>query len=380
MRNPLLHKVPEYRLKSSGGQDRSVNRRNARTTDKGCENRRRYSLLSRNNLLRKQKEKRELTYRLMEHNGKIPETSFLRLLPDEIEQFMGYMKGAVSVQLGTGQLGTVTSDTNHATGLSVVDHIERFEIGQKVTLDDDDSAAADYYVTAINVNTDTITVSATRGGAAANISAYTVAQNAKFFYDGADTASFVSIRSALLSAANGGTTNLHGVAKTAHPILQAVNVDGSSITETNILDKIFDSYTEVRRRAKGNARTVLMSYKNLGSVMKSIETQRGQYKTSEGSMKANIYGWTEIEITSVKGSLMVVGLHEWDDDVIAFIDWGSMKFFSNGMFKKRTSPDGDQYFEVRNTTGYQYIVDVSLFGELVHLKPGQNGIIYGISY
>jgi hypothetical protein len=47
---------PEFRLKSRSGQDRSANQRCARTTDKGYENRRIYSLVSRNN-----KMKRELT-------------------------------------------------------------------------------------------------------------------------------------------------------------------------------------------------------------------------------------------------------------------------------------------------------------------------------
>jgi len=53
----MLHN-PELRLKSGSGQDRSANRRSARTTDKGCKNCRIYSLLSRYNIM-----KRELTQR-----------------------------------------------------------------------------------------------------------------------------------------------------------------------------------------------------------------------------------------------------------------------------------------------------------------------------
>ena len=53
----MLHK-PELRLKSRSRQDRSVTQRNARTTDKGSENLRIYSLLSRYNMM-----KRELTHR-----------------------------------------------------------------------------------------------------------------------------------------------------------------------------------------------------------------------------------------------------------------------------------------------------------------------------
>jgi hypothetical protein len=319
---------------------------------------------------------------LMDHSGKVIEDSFLKILPDTIDDFMSYVKMVASIQMGTGaSFSLVTDATNAASGLMEVDRIDRFVLGQKVTLDDDNSAAASYYVTAINVNTDVVTLSATRGGAAANVSAYSVAQNAKFYTDGAESVSFTSIVSVLLSAANGGDSTVHGQSKVAYPFLQAVNVAGSSITASNILEKLFDAYTEIRRKAKGNARKVLMSYKHLGSILKLLDINgQGNYNVSVSDKKASIYGWDEIELTSVKGKLTIVGIQEWSDSEIVFLDPSSMTFRSNGFFKKRKSPEGLEYFEVRNTTGYQYIVDVCMFGELEIAKPGQNGIIYGISY
>ena len=117
--------------------------------------------------------------------------------------------------------------------------------------------------------------------------------------------------------------------------------------------------------------------------MKQLQNQgnlQGHYQLAEGSRKASLYGWDEITITSVKGTLKIVGIQEWDDDTIAILDMNSMVFRSNGFFKKRKNPEGHEYFEVRNQTGYQYIIDVCLFGELEINKPGHNGIIYGISY
>lgn len=321
---------------------------------------------------------------LLDHSGKIVEDSFLKILPDTIEDFMEYIKMVASIQMGTGpHFAKVTDATNAATGVMVVDHIDRFVLNQKVTLDDDNSAAASYYVIAIDVNTDSVTLSATRGGAAADVSAYSVAQNAKFYTDGAETTSFTSIRSVLLSAANGGSATVHGVSKLAYPFLQAVNVSGASITASNILDKLFDAYTEVRKKAKGRADRFVMSYKHFGSVLKLIENKANgaaNWQITVEDKKASLYGWDEITINSVKGKLTIVGIQEWDDDVIAILDMKSMVFRSNGFFQKRKSPEGQEYFEVRNTTGYQYIVDVSLFGELEINKPGHNGIIYGISY
>lgn len=322
---------------------------------------------------------------LVEHDGKMPESTFLRILPDEVEDMMKYYKDVMSIQIGSGpNFATVTDATNAATGILIVDKIDRFEIGQKSSLDDGDSAAVSVYVTAININTKAVTFSLTRGGAAADLSAYSVAQSAKFYHDGVFDAggnhdTFISLRQALLSAANGGSSTLHGQTKLSYPALQAVNVSGASITASNILDKIFDAYTEVKLRGKGNASTVLMSYKHLGSIMKLLEAQKGPYRVTKDT-KVSLYNWTEIEVTSVRGPLTIVGIMEFDDDIIAFIDWSSMKFASNGLFKKIKSPDRLEYHVVRNTTGYQYICDIALYGEMVYKKPGSCGIIHSISY
>lgn len=324
---------------------------------------------------------------LMDHSGKIPETTFLKLLPDQVNKVMNYTKEVVSIQLGTGPHFAKFAVDGTAGGVIEVDHIDRFQIGQKLTIDDDNSAALNVYVIAIDINgatvaasTGKVTVSLTRGGAAADVSAYTTAQNAKCYHPGVLTnGTFTSVRNALLSAANGGSATLHGITKTAWPILQAYNQDGSTWTASNILQKIFDTYVEVRKRAKGNANTVVMSFKHLGSVMKLIETQKGPFSVVK-QPTASIYGWTEIEVTSVKGSLKLVGIQEMDDDVVFYLDMSSMKFHTNGGFRKRTAPDGREYFEVRNTNGYAYLIDLCLFGELTHILPGHNAIVYGISY
>jgi hypothetical protein len=324
---------------------------------------------------------------LMQHDGKIRESTFLRILPDQVDAFMQTMKTAASVNLMVGpHFAKATDSTNGASGSFVVDHIDRFELGQHCLIDDDNSNETDAYVISIDINTKTVVFSATRGGSAANLSAYTTAQNAKFYHDGifvsnAVTNNFTSLRSALLSSANGGSSTLHGQTKTAYPYLQAVNISGASITATNILDKLFDAFTEIRARAKsGLTDKCVMSFKNLGSVMKAIEVQKGAYKVTATTSKASMYGWTEIELTGVKGGFTLVGIQEMDDDIIFFLDMSAMTFRSNGMIKKRKAPDGKEYFEVRNTTGYQYILDLCLFGELEVRKPCICGVVYSISY
>lgn len=320
---------------------------------------------------------------LWEHGGP-KEKTFLKILPQQLNHFMDQLKMKVSINLLSGpHLDVVTVDGT-AGGVLGVARPDRFTIGQKLTLIDGNTAQANYYVIAIDMNDSTITLSATRGGAAADVSAFTVAQSAKVYevgvlVAGTPTNKFQSVGDALLSAANGGGATLHGVSKVAYPFLQAQNISGAAISASNLLEKLFDAFNQVRVRARGsNAREFLMSYKHLGTAMKLIETQKGGFKVTADSRKASQYGWDEIEITSVKGTLKLVGIQEMPDDKIYIVDWDSFKFCSNGGFKDNVDPDGNRYHKVRGTTGYKYIVDMALFGELVVKAPHKSAVIHSI--
>lgn len=318
---------------------------------------------------------------LVDHDGKIPEATFLKILPDTVDEFVDYFKNMTSVLLIDGASFATAAGNGQVGGTIVVNRIERFEIGQKLVLDDDDSSPGTYYVIAININTSTVTLSATRGGGAANISAYSTAQNAKFYVPGAESGSFVSLRSGLLSAANGGSSTIHGVTKTAWPFTQAINVDGSTVTAANLLDQIFSSYAKIQQKARGGrCSSVVMSLQNLGVIMQLIQTEKGPFNVSPGQTKVTEYGWTEIMIGSPAGvTLKFVGVQEAANDVIYFLDMKSMTFRTKQMFKRIKSPDGLEFYAVRATTGYTYIVDHALYGELEITKPGNNGLLYGLA-
>ncbi len=327
----------------------------------------------------------------------VSEQNFLKILPQAVDDFMDYLKMVVSINLLNGaHFATIIDGTPYGGvanptvgGLASVDRPDRFAIGQKVVFVDGNTPLPGVtgFVSTINMNTQTVSFVTARGGATpVDLTGITVAQGGKTYHDGAsDTTSFSSLRGALLSAANGGDAALYGQTKTAYPYLQAINVDGSDITATNLLEKIFNAMTRIRQLGKGNPTDVVMSYKHLGTAMQIVESGsgigKGPFNVTPGSQKASIYGWTEIEIGSVtKGGLKLVGVQEMDDDIIIFLDWRALKFHSNGFFQKRKSPDGKEYFEVRATTGYQYIIDICLFGELVVIRPSYCGILYGIDY
>lgn len=320
---------------------------------------------------------------LMQH-GALSEQNLLKILPDAVDQFSDNMRNTISRALLVGAAYAKFTVDGDNTGVVTIDRPDCLIIGQKVLVYDDNTSASTGYVKTIDMNLLTALIVTARGGATpVDCSNFTVAQNARLLMDGGDTADnqYQSLRDAFLSAANGGGATLHGQTKTSYPYLQAINIQGNDVTASNILEKIFDGLVKVRQFGRGRPTEVVMSYKNLGNCMKVIEGSKGAYNVQPGSQKANPYGWEEIVIGTVaKGSLKLVGVQEASDTEIIFLDWRSIAFASNGFIQKRKAPDGKEYFEVRNTTGYQYILDICLFGELIVKRPSYSGIMYGISY
>lgn len=322
---------------------------------------------------------------IIEHD-KISEQNFLKLLPDTVEDFMDYMKQCVSLSFLNGPAFDRLAANGASNGNITVYRPERFTLKQKVYLyDSTNGLSAAAYVQTINMGTTVVNLATTRaGGTNFDSSAYTTALSSAIYFDGSQASGLTSLKSSLLAAANSsggvsGTSTLYGQTKTAYPYLQAINVSGAATTSATILEDIFNAYTTVKNRGKGDPRKCLMSYRNLGYIMALLEQQKGAYHIDQTGTKVNAFGWTEITILGVKGQLDVVGIQECDDDYIMFLDMRAMKIFTNGFFRKRMNPDGREYFEVRNTTGYQYIIDLCFFGDLVLLRPSYCGLLYGIS-
>lgn len=317
----------------------------------------------------------------LQQHGKLNEQNFLKIIPNAIERHVDLLKGIVSQNFLTGAyVAKATADGTNA-GLITVAQPDRFQLGQKVLVDDDNSSPATGYVRSIVLDTGVLTVyDARSGGSVVDLSTYTVAQNAIIYQDGQQASGFNSLRSQLLSSANGGDATLLGQTKTAYPYLQAINVSGADITAANILSKIFDAYVRVRRIGSGMPNKVVMSYKNFGSAVKAVEFSKGAFNVKVGSQSTSQYGWDEIEVGGFAGTLKLVAVQEMDDDIIYILDMRTMRFYTNGGIKRREGPGGNQYFEKRATTGFSYLVDHCLYGEFACIEPSKNGILYSISY
>lgn len=317
---------------------------------------------------------------LMEHD-KVSEKNLLKILPDTVDDFMDYVKNVVSVNLLNGAaFAKVTTLASGNTGNLVVDRVDRFVLNQKVIVAATSPTYITGYVKSINVNTSTVNLVTARGGSTVlDFTSNNVPVGRGLYNDGAQTAPFSSLRDALLSATNGGSASLYGVTKVDYPYTQAINISGSTMTQLNILKQIFLAYTVTRKIGKGAPTDVVMSYDNFGYCMALIEASKGAFNVVPNSKKASVFGWTEITIGTVTNQeLKLIGVQEMDNDIIMFLDWRAIKFYSNGFFRKRKNPEGLEYYEDRLTTGFVYIIDICLFGDLVVNRPSYCGIIYGI--
>lgn len=319
---------------------------------------------------------------LVDQAGRIPESTFMKVFPGEIERLTKYIRENMSVQMLNGDsFAKVTDGTNAATGIFIVDHPERFQIGQKCQIDDSDSNGKILYVIAVDMNTKSVTFSDARGSTAYNCSAYATGV-VKFYHDGVqEQGSFNSFRNMLLSAANGGSATAYGKTKTAYSFLQALNFSGAAITASNILEQLFDHWITAKTYGKCNADTLLLNMRHMGSIMKLMEDTKGAFTVVKSENKS-MYGWWETEICASKTgqTLKLVGLQEMDFDIIPMVNFKDITLRSKGGLRKIKQPDGSEYFVQRGETGYSFIVDLEFHGQLEFDKLCEAAIIHTISY
>lgn len=321
---------------------------------------------------------------LLEHGGsqKISKKSFLKILPDEINDHLQVLREVISGNLLNGKkLAKLTADATIG-GVATLDRPERLMVGMKVEFHDNAATASvSAYVSAINLDTKQVSFVTTRGGAVAkDLSAWDTANASYITVPGADSAAFSGLRDLILSAANGGSSTLYGQTKANYTYLQSYNTSGAAITATSILGVIFDAYTNHRIRYKGDARKIVMSLKNMSAAMKEVQASKGAYNVVVGSQKQSVY-FSEISIVGVGGGVLeLVGVQEMDDDVILGLDMSAFKFETNSLIRRIKSPEGLEYFSVRNTTGYQFILDHECYGELVLTAPQKCFAIHSISF
>lgn len=325
---------------------------------------------------------------LMKHDSM--EQSFIKIIPDQIDDFVVGMKEEAGRNfLNSNSLAKAVA-AGTAAGVIEVTRPENFDLGQYVEIGvmaSGGAISAFGYVEAINMENSTLHIVDAVG---ADVDLTGIAAGNIFTVQGGTDSDevFSSLHSQLLTFANGGTQNIFGVEKLAYPYTQSFNFDGSGITTGEILVKeIFKSMLLTKRIGKGAPTEAIMSFKLLAGVMSSLQNGLVGGRT-DGSAngpayfikdtKVSMYGWTEIEVIGVEGSLKLVGINEMEDDTVFILDWRGIDLHTNGLFERHKDLNGNEYHVERTEDGYKYITDIRMFGELVVNRPSYQGVIYNV--
>ena len=304
-----------------------------------------------------------------------------------------------------GIVCNVTSIANAATGILVVDRPEKLKIGDNVQLAAADASSdknKQVFVIGINKNTKAVTFSLTQGGSAGNISTYVASTAAltKIAVDGtvdsagAITGALDGIKPVLLSAANGGDATYLGLTKTAYPFLQALNINGSTYTSSDILQNIFQSWsTEIALQLtefKGKkAKNLQVSPLNYAKIAQSYEFHKGSFrKNDDPTLK--VFDASKMTIASMEtgGELTFERNESLSDDVMYGLNMESWRLISNKALSYRKGeiqPSGylgySWYTErvAGDGGGYTHILDGGMSAQIVCGSPESNFVIHGLS-
>lgn len=311
---------------------------------------------------------------LRRHKGNM-KASYLQLLPARLNRFNGLMSQMVSVTyFGDGSIDQATADGT-AGGIITVNYPHRFNIGQKVTIDDDNSSAVSGYIVAIDVNTKQLHIQDARSsGSNVDLSGYTTAQNAKIYNPGqADVPQ--ALKQILLSSANGGASSYFGYTKATYPALQALNIDGSGFTQATLLDDLYSAYYEVMDQGKGSMdKVMVLPLKFMQYISSGLENNK-RYEKSQDSAT---YGFRAIDILGPDGMAKFIFIRDIDPTLCFILDKKGISLCGNSFFKRDVDANGNEFYVTRDTTGKVNIVDTCFEAALVVQAPSHQGIIHSI--
>ncbi len=316
--------------------------------------------------------------------------NFLKILPDQIEQLMRYMKQSTSIQvLNGGYLDTVQSGYAGANdGQLDVKHPERFVIGGKFFVTENPAGSSgSFYVTAIDKNTGVLTMSATRGGAAFDFTGYDDTTEI-YIPDGQAGGAFSSLRDMILPASAGGSDSFAGKVKATAPFAQSVLYDAggsggtgdwgttTAVTANDMLTLIFDSLRKGHQLG-AEPECFVMSYLNFSAALLALEKNSGAFKNVKP--RVDYAGYSSISVGGMHGAVELVGVREMADDAIFGLKKSHMDFHcGNRMFNILSSPDGLKYYTIRNETGYKYVTDIVFNGDFLYSNPWSAVAIHNI--
>lgn len=300
--------------------------------------------------------------------------SFLKIFPEKVESLVDRMKMNVAcIILRGGAIATATAAGTNA-GVLKVDKPQFLALGQRVLVKDDNSSVV-AYVKQINMNTKDVLFHNGRGSSSTAVDLSGISVGGKVAIVGSDTETFSSIQDYLLPASLGGKDTIHGVSKISSPLLQPQVLDGSAITASNVLDKLYDHYFEIKELGKVKKGDMWVPYNVFKHAAKKAQESK---RYMEGGKEAG-HGFSRIKLIGPDGEMTLTGLADMPSNMIYMPDAADFKFVGDTFFDRKRQLNGDEFHTVRKQSGYEYIVDICARFEFVAKKLNSSAVIHSIN-
>jgi hypothetical protein len=306
------------------------------------------------------------------------EASYLDKIIELAEELPKVAADQMDAQIlrGSGTLSFATANGTVGGAITVAEPW-LFQPQMKVEILDNDTAVANggtTYVRTVDINTGILTIfNARTGGAAVDLSLYTTAQNARVRMVGSASESFLDLKTALLPLAQGGADSIYGLTKASYLPLQSHYTSGSAFTASTILKDLLKVYFQNRKMGRGEVTEIWVSTGAFANAASGLESQR-QYMVKD---KSAGYGFNSITLVGTEGEVKLVGLNSMPNDLAVFVDWSAIKFCGMPLKKKMYGEAGVNFFPIRNTTGIQFVTDMTLAGDFI-IQPGKMAIVHSI--
>lgn len=305
------------------------------------------------------------------------EQSYLKIMPERIEEFVKFMQEQMSSTFLAGKRFAKATADGDASGNITVDKPHLFRVNQKIQVDDSNSSPVTGYVRSININSGVVLVyDARSGGSVVDLSGYTTAQNAIVQIVGSESEQFTSLKSYLLNAtedAVNGSNTAYGLTKSSYTTLQALTASGAAWTAETILDDVLTAFYTFSDKRGNQFKEIIVPYGMFKNIAKLVETGK---RASITDKKAG-YGFNAIDIIGAEGQAKIVALRDMPNDVVYFGDVSKIKFAGAEPFKRKVY-NGEEFFMQRGTDGPSMISDMALRGDFI-VKPSEWACVYSVA-
>lgn len=218
---------------------------------------------------------------------------------------------------------------------------------------------------------------------------------------------FTSLRDQVFTVAKGGgKDSLFGQDKKLYPYLQTILHDGTGVNSMQkFIEAVTRAYFDLVMHgqpigvAPGNSTNNVESGnmsimgRNTGRVQAVMSLEwfyvlqryfmenRGSYFKQTTGKTVNYFDSSRFTFTAVEGTVLdAVGVKAMPNDIVYIIGTGALRFATLNLIQTYKSPmDGVEWFIDReDSTGRNYILDLSFYGDLILQRPAGVAGIYGL--